>query len=183
MNILILYGTLEGQTAKIAERMADVIRNKGHQVTTQLGEQLPANFVVEKYDAVVIGGSIHMSKYPGYLKKFITSHSYWLKNVPSAFFTVCMAVNSQHAKSREEAKQYGEEFFKEVSWQPKIIATFAGAVKYTQYNFITRFIMKMISKREGGSTDTSVDHEYTDWEAVVRFTEKFLEEVNELQSV
>jgi len=64
MNVLIFYGTLEGQTAKISERMADLIQNKGHQVTTQHGEQLPANFRVDKFDAVIIGGSIHMGKYP-----------------------------------------------------------------------------------------------------------------------
>lgn len=183
MNILILYGTLEGQTAKISERIAEVIRNKGYQVTAQLGEKLPGNFKVDKFDAVIIGGSIHMGRYPGYLKKFVSSHSDWLNNVPSAFFTVCMAVNSQQEKSREEGNHYGEDFLKQVNWQPKLIETFAGAVKYTQYNFVTRFIMKLISKKEGGSTDTSVDHEYTDWESVVRFTEKFLEQLNEFESV
>jgi menaquinone-dependent protoporphyrinogen oxidase len=34
--------------------------------------------------------------------------------------------------------------------------------------------MKQISKKEGGSTDTSRDHEYTDWKSVERFAENFL---------
>jgi len=45
-------------------------------------------------------------------------------------------------------------------------------VKYTPYGLITRFIMKMISKREGASTDTTRDHEYTDWDRVAHFAEK-----------
>ncbi len=183
MNILILYGTLEGQTEKVAERIADVMRNKGHQVSTQFGEQLPNNFILDKFDAVIIGGSIHMGKYPAYLKKFVTTHLDRLNNIPSAFFTVCMGVNSQHEKSRQEAKRFGEDFVTQASWQPTLIDTFAGAVKYTQYNFVTRFIMKLISKREGGKTDTSRDHEYTDWEAVVRFANNFLAAMEEVEIV
>ena len=59
-------------------------------------------------------------------------------------------------------------------------ATFAGAIKYTQYGFITRWIMRRIAKKEGGDTDTSRDHEYTDWVQVTRFAEKFLKKVDAL---
>ena len=174
MNILILYGSLEGQTEKISERIADIIRNKGHQVATQSGEQLPANFSVDNFDAAIIGGSIHIGKYPAYLNHFVVSHCDWLNSVPSAFFTVCMAVNSVNEKSREEAKRYGDKFTAQTGWTPTLNETFAGAVKYTQYNFITRLIMKWITQREGGNTDTSRDHEYTDWESVEGFAEKFM---------
>ena len=177
MNILILYGSLEGQTKKISERLADIIRNKGHQSTVQSGEHLPGNFSVENYDAAIIGGSIHMGKYPAYINSFVVTHCDWLNTVPSAFYTVCMAVNSVNEKSREEAKRYGDEFIAQTGWTPILHQTFAGAVKYTQYNFVTRFIMKWIAKREGGSTDTSCDHEYTDWELVERFADNFMFEI------
>jgi menaquinone-dependent protoporphyrinogen oxidase len=49
----------------------------------------------------------------------------------------------------------------------------AGALKYTQYDFFKRLIMKMIAKREGQTTDTSKDYEYTDWNAVKKFTLEF----------
>lgn len=174
MNVLILYGSLEGQTKKISGRLADSIQNKGYQVTTQSGRQLPTDFSIDNFDAAIIGGSIHMGKYPPYINKFVVTHCDWLNTVPSAFFTVCMAVNSVNAKSREEAKRYGDKFIAQTGWTPKLRQTFAGAVKYTQYNFITRFIMKMISKREGGNTDSSRDHEYTDWESADRFAESFM---------
>ena len=174
MNILILYASTEGQTKKVAERLAGIVRNKGHQATTQWGKQLPANFSVDTFDAAIIGGSIHMDKYPRYLNKFVVTHGDWLNSVPSAFFTVCMAAYSASEKSRQAAQRYGDKFIAQTEWTPTLIQTFAGAVKYTQYNFITRFIMKMISKREGANTDTSRDHEYTDWESVDRFAENFM---------
>lgn len=181
MNILIFYATLEGQTAKIADRIADILQSKGHEVTNQPIQHLPANLNIQDYDAAILGGSIHIGKYPKELKKFVRQHTSWLNNIPSAFFTVCMAINSQQEESRQEALVYSENFTKETDWHPTLMATFAGAVKYTQYNFITRFIMKQISRKEGGSTDTSHDHEYTNWEAVERFSEQFGKKLDELQ--
>jgi len=118
-----------------------------------------------------------MGKYPPYINNFVIAHDAWLNTVPSAFFSVCMAVKSVNEKSREEAKRYGDKFIAQTDWTPTLIQTFAGAVKYTQYGSIKRFIMKMISKREGGNTDTSRDHEYTDWESVDRFVENFVSEI------
>ena len=173
MNILIFYASFEGQTAKIAAHIAAQLRDEGHQVTTQTPEQLPADFTTNAYDAAIIGGPIHMNRYPKPLKKFVQQHRDWLNNHTSALFTVCMAINSQRPESRQEAENFGKNFTHETQWHPAQSATFAGAVKYTQYGFLTRLIMKLISKREGGNTDTSQDHEYTDWDAVIRFTKQF----------
>ena len=177
MRILIVYGSKEGQTAKIVERIAQLMRNRGQQVTTYSARENDSGFSTDAYDAAIVGGSIHMGNYPSYLRSFVITQRDWLNSVPSALFTVCMAIHSQNSVERAEAKNFGQRFAAETHWHPRLIDTFAGAVKYTQYNFITRFIMKTISKREGGSTDTSHDHEYTDWDAVARFTNQFLEKI------
>jgi hypothetical protein len=39
--------------------------------------------------------------------------------------------------------------------------------------------MKMISKSSGGSTDTTRDHEYTDWPGLERFAGEIIEELRE----
>ena len=174
MNILILYGSIEGQTQKIAEHIASYLLRHGHQVISLSCKQLPAGFSLENFDAVIIGGPIHMGKYPGYLQRFVKRHRDWLNSVPSALFTVCMGIRSEEAKSRETAAHYPQRFIEQTGWKPSVTRTFAGAVKYTQYNFITRFIMKMIARKEGGSTDTSRDHEYTNWEEVEDFAEAFM---------
>ena len=178
MHVLIVYGSKEGQTAKIAEYIAQIIRSQGLQASAYSGKEIRADFSTDAFDAAIVGGSIHMENYPGYLREFVKNHRDWLNKVPSAFFTVCMAIQSQNANEREEGRYYGERFIKTTRWHPTLIETFAGAVKYTQYNFITRFIMKRIAKREGGSTDTTHDHEYTDWDAVARFTNLYVEKIS-----
>lgn len=183
MNILLLYTTKEGQTEKIAQFMADALRQHGHRATTQLADQIPKDFNTDSFDAAIIGGSVHMGRFPGSLKKFIIEYTNWLNEIPSAFFTVCMAIHSVHEKERIAAKSIGSDFIHKTRWRPNLMETFAGAVKYTQYGFITRKIMQNISKKEGGNTDTSRDHEYTDWETVTKFTDQFLSKIGELEDV
>jgi menaquinone-dependent protoporphyrinogen oxidase len=48
---------------------------------------------------------------------------------------------------------------------------------YTQYGPLLRWITKVMSKRRGGPTDTSRDHEFTDWKAVDRFAERLAKAV------
>ncbi|WP_455198136.1 flavodoxin domain-containing protein [Kaarinaea lacus] len=176
MNILIVYGTLEGQTEKIAEYMAGMIRNRGHHASIHMGWHLPTTYSTDGFDAAIIGGSVHMKSYPACINKFILTHGSWLNSVPSAFFTVCLGVISKHEEHRNEAYQYESTFLGQVGWQPIISGTFAGALKYSKYPLTTRLIMKMISRREGRSTDTTHDHEYTNWDDVERFTDRFLTE-------
>jgi menaquinone-dependent protoporphyrinogen oxidase len=56
------------------------------------------------------------------------------------------------------------------------VGLFGGALVYRQYGFFKRLMMKkIVSDKPGGlSTDTSRDHEYTDWDQVARFAEDFL---------
>ncbi|MHB1864511.1 MAG: hypothetical protein ACYCVL_16310 [Gemmatimonadaceae bacterium] len=56
-------------------------------------------------------------------------------------------------------------------------ASFAGTIAFTKYNFALRGIMTRISRKEGHSTDTSRDHEHTDWTQVTRFAEQFAEAI------
>ena len=61
-KILIGYGTTEGQTARIAEYIADVIRGQSHEAQVldlKRSKDVPLNST----DAVVIGGSIHIGKH------------------------------------------------------------------------------------------------------------------------
>ena len=57
-------------------------------------------------------------------------------------------------------------FLHETGWHPSKVRGVAGALSYTKDNFLIRFVMKRIAKAQGVSTDTSRDHELTDWEAL-----------------
>ncbi len=171
MKLLIVYGTTEGQTRKIALFMADVLQNAGHTVIIVDASEDPPD--PKGYDAVLIGASIHMHKYQSAVSHYITHHAAQLNTMPGAFFSVCLAVASDLEDEHREAEKIASDFLAQTGWNPLMTTQVAGALKYTQYDFFKRLIMKMISKREGHTTDTSQDYEYTDWDGVQTFVTAF----------
>lgn len=171
MKILIIYGTTEGQTRKIARFMEDILQEAGHAVTiANATEEPPAP---DNYDAVLVGSSIHIQQYHTAVVHYATQYAQVLNQKPSAFYSVCMAVASKLEDEHRAVEQIAQKFLETCGWKTENIFHIAGALKYTQYDFFKRLIMKMISKKEGGSTDTTHDHEYTDWEAVRGFVLAF----------
>src|SRR3712207_4580307 len=171
MRVLIPYGTSEGQTAKISEYLADVIRDHDHEAYA-LDIKGSGALDPDGYDAVIVGASIHMGKHEDYVRDFVRENRDTLERLPSAFFSVSLAAYDDP----EEAEGYIEEFVQETGWRPAMVALFGGALLYTQYGFIKRYVMKRIARHKGSQyTDTSRDYVYTDSENVKHFAEEFLE--------
>lgn len=173
-KIYIPYATTEGQTAKIAEYIAEVMRAHGHEAHTmdikRSGDAVPAG-----YDGVIVGASIHMGKHDKSVSDYVRKNRATLERLPSALFSVSLAAHGDV----EEAEGYIEQFEKDTDWRPTRVALFGGALLYTQYGFLKRQVMKKIAREKPGNldTDTSRDYVYTEWDGVKRFAEDFLEEL------
>ena len=168
-TVLVVYATSHGQTALIARNLAAHMRTLGVEVVVFDVRAIPASVDVSAYDAVVLGGRVHHSRHPRALMHFVRVNLPKLQAMRSAFFSVSGVMSRGNDSGRKEAEEIVARFLGQTCWKPTVTAEFAGAVKYTKYNFILRWIMKRIAKAEGGSTDTTNDHEYTDWSAVRRF--------------
>lgn len=177
-RILIVYASSEGQTEKIAHYVADCLRERGEVVAERNVEELPDDYALEDYDGVIVGGSIHIRKVQAPLRKFIRRHRAALEALPNAFFMVCMVAASKRPEAAGEIDELMTAFVKDTGWKPDRAATFAGALKYTQYGFIKKLLMRAIAKKEGGETDTSRDYEYTRWESVEHFALDFDHDVS-----
>ena len=68
-----------------------------------------------------------------------------------------------------------DDFLRDALWEPELTATFGGAMAFTKYNIVLRWFMKRISRKAGGPTDTTRDHELTDWAQVHRFTRAIID--------
>jgi menaquinone-dependent protoporphyrinogen oxidase len=171
-KIMIGYGTTEGQTARIAEHIAEVIRGRGHEAQAVDLKRSP-EVRLDDYDGAIVGGSIHMGKHEEHVVDFVQKNRIGLERLPSAFFSVSLAAHGD----LENARAYVENFEQQTGWHPGQVGLFSGALLYRQYGFLKRLMMKkIVSDKPGGlSTDTSRDHVYTDWDEVKRFAEAFLE--------
>ena len=176
-KIAILYGTTEGQAAKISEHIAEIARDRGDEAEAMHIKDVPTNLPLEEYGAVIVGASIHMGKHEDYARDFVKKNHEPLERVPSAFFSVSLNAREHTDEARAQTKEYVEKFLEETRWHPDMVGIFASALRYAQCGFIKRHLMKKISKDTGSAdTDTSRDYEYTDWNDVRHFTEEFLQQ-------
>ncbi|EFW91540.1 flavodoxin/nitric oxide synthase [Haladaptatus paucihalophilus DX253] len=172
-RVLVLYGSTEGQAATVAERVAEVLETSGHDPAVVHIRHRPESFDLMDYDAVVVGASVHMGKHQKYVTRYVKKHADELNRLPSAFFSVSLAAAEGSEEGWEHAREYVAEFLSETGWNPDETAVVPGALKYSQYGTLKRFVMKQIAKRMGGDTDTAHDYEYTDWNEVEGFTADF----------
>ena len=170
-RVLVLYGTSEGQTAKIARAIATYLGSEAIDADlVQAGTRDPRP---SDYAGVIVAGSIHVGSYQKPVAEWIRAHVSEFGNQPTAFVSVCLAVRSTQEKDRDEASAIPRRFVDELGWHPTVIKVVAGALPYTQYNVFVRWIMKRIVSKAGGDTDTSRDYEYTDWNDLREFAREF----------
>jgi menaquinone-dependent protoporphyrinogen oxidase len=166
--VLIVYASTHGHTGKIASRIADAIRAAGADATV-LAVGDAGGLRLADFDAVVVGASIHAGHHQRELVDWARHHAAGLNGMPSAFFSVCLAVAEDSDEARTAARGYVDDMLELTGWTPREAVTFAGALQYREYDFMTRLAMRLMMQRGGHPTDISRDYDYTDWDAVERF--------------
>jgi len=172
-SFLIVYGTSEGQTEKVAGRIADTLTGRGHDATAVDVSDGLGEFTVGEFDAVLVGSSIHLGKHQSAIIEFVADNHDTLATVPTGFFQVSLSSAVEDEDRRAEAATYVEDLIAETDFHPDRIGLFGGALRYSKYGFLKRLMLTRIAKDATGDTDTSQDYEYTDWDEVEVFTADF----------
>lgn len=171
MRVLIAYGSTEGQTRKIAEKSAEHLRQHNHGVQLVNCCDLQTDFDIFPFDAAIIAGSVHQFQHQTELVDFIIKHKNWLSGKLTAFISV--SLSEAFDDNREEAQLYIDQFIDETGWTPQLTLSLAGSLRYKEYDFMRRWVMKFMAGAKGAPTDTSKDHEYTDWDKLYAFLDEF----------
>lgn len=174
-RILVLFASKHGSTRRIAETLADHLRAAGQKVELADASAAPVAALPEPsgFDQVVVGSYVHAGTHDARLEPWIRRHADALARTRSAFFSVSLsAAGNEH--ERAEARGYVERFLQQTAWKPDRVASFGGALSYTRYGFLLRFLMRQIAKRGGRPTDARRDYVYTDWNAVRRFAQELV---------
>ncbi|EIA08230.1 protoporphyrinogen oxidase [Flavobacterium frigoris PS1] len=99
--------------------------------------------------------------------------------MPGAFFSISLAVASDIEDEHTEVKKLTTDFLDYTRSKPLMTSQIAGALKYTEYEYFKRLIMKMISKKQGSATITSQDYEDTNWDEVIKFMNDSINRVSQ----
>jgi len=158
--VLVVYSSIEGHTERIAQRIAALLRSRGHRVdVVAAGSALdPAG-----YAGVMVGASVHYGRHPASLAKWLQQHLPVLEKRRGAFFSVSLGAK----------EHYATKFLRKARWRPQLTAVFRGALKYSKYGPIKRRVVQAFAAVGGHDTDASLDYDYTDWKAVDSFATAF----------
>ncbi len=175
MRILIVYGTTEGQTRKIAAFLAHRFTDEAHEVRLADAADLPPALDPAAYDAILVAARVHAGKYPRTILRFVRRNRAILASRPSGFVSVSLFAAIDTDKSRARIGRYVERFARKSGWKPARVHQAAGGRPYTRYGAFGRWLLGRIDgKAWGRRVDTSFDHEYTDWGELGRFGDAFL---------
>jgi len=173
MRVMVCYATTDGQTRKIAEYIAGVVRDKGHEATvfdaTSAGGADPSD-----YQAAIVAGSVHMGRYQTALVHQVRRWREALNAMPSAFISVSLSATSDDPHVRAEIDECAQHMFHETGWNPNVVLHAAGAIRFSEYDFFRRWMAWLIAVQMGKGAAPLSDQEYTDWDSVERFVERFL---------
>ena len=172
-RILIVYGTTDGHTRKIAGALEETFGQERCRVDVIDASQAGPDVRPGEYDGVVVAASVHIGTYQRAVKRWVQSHSEELNGRPSAFVSVCLAILEKRREAREEVEKIRTRFLQRSGWRPTVGKTVAGALPYTRYNWLKRWVIKRIVAKAGGDTDTTRDFEYTDWSDLRAFARVF----------
>ena len=173
LNVLIVYGTTEGQTRKIAELTANRIRERGHQAKLLDSTALESDLNLDTYDAFIIAASVHQECHQEEITNFVIAHRETLGTKPSAFISVSLSAVLEGAEP--EAQRYVDHFVSVTGWRPRRTLLLGGALRLTEYDYFQEQIVKFIVIKRSGAASTGRDREFTDWHALAGFVDGFLD--------
>ena len=172
-HILIVYGTTDGHTRKIAQVLAENLRAQFCSVDIVDAAGMLRRLSPEGYDSVIVAASVHIGDYQRTLGNWVRAHAQTLNLLPTAFLSVCLAVLEKGTKARQEILRIQRRFLDRCGWQPNITKMVAGALPYTRYGWMKRMMMRRLVAKAGGDVDTTRDYEYTDWNDLRVFSRDF----------
>jgi menaquinone-dependent protoporphyrinogen oxidase len=166
-TVPVFFATSEGQTRRIAERFAAVLKQEGlDSATYDVADLADVTIDWRRVQAVILGASLHVLRHQKAAHAFATAFAPRLNAVPSLFFSVSLSAASINAAEVNAAQRIADGFPPACGWRPNAVISLAGRLAYSQYGLLKRMVIRHIAKREGAPTDTSRDYEFTSWERV-----------------
>lgn len=83
-NVLVAYASKRGSTAEIADAIATVLRESGHEAACAEAGTVAE---LDGYDAVVLGSAVYMRRWRGDARRFARKHRHALERMPLWVFS------------------------------------------------------------------------------------------------
>jgi menaquinone-dependent protoporphyrinogen oxidase len=182
MRAAVFFATREGQSERVAERVAADLRSRGVDTDVVAVKHVHDEFDWRDYDTAFLVASVHAGHHEKEMIEFVRHSKSELERLHAPFLSLTLSEagaelpgNSPPVReaAHADALRMIDDFAKETGWRPAHALTVAGALAYSKYNFFVRWIMKRIAHNAGFDGPSTRDYEFTDWPAVDQFVEQY----------
>ena len=163
MKNIFIYSSSNGQSLKICE----TLNEEKESLILNIDRLNSVN--LDNFDQIIIGASVKYGDHNKKIYNFVKNNKILLKRKKTVFFSV-NATARKSEKNKPNTNPYITKFLKKTNWKPDHIGVFAGKIDFPNYNFLEKYIIKFIMWITNGPTDTAKTYEFTDWDAVKKFS-------------
>jgi menaquinone-dependent protoporphyrinogen oxidase len=145
-RVLVSYASRFGSTGQVAKRIAERLRDQGHEVRVSAAEDTSS---VEGYDAVVLGSGVYDGAWAEAATELVRRETETLATMPVWLFSVG-SFGDRHpvigGLVRREPKEIGEF---EQAVHPRDYRVFAGVIDLTHWPTWARLLFQALGGRDG----------------------------------
>ena len=175
-KILIVYGTRYGATGEIAERIQNVLVDKGHDVHGLNLEQTKSKKwpSPENYNGIIVGSSIKMGMWKKEPKKFVKKNSEAIKNKKAGIFVTCgLAADPEEIPKAKI--DYIEKILNKYEFSVDVYDAFGGVYDLTENSSLGKLNQKIIKMVAAEDPNIKLGelNDFRNWAQIESFAEEF----------
>lgn len=164
MRALIAFGTIEGQTGKVAEFAEDRLTERGYTVDVANLGDTTRDVSLEGYDKVILAASVHERCHTKSFEVFARAQNERLN--ASDVLLLSISLNAAFPEGQEEAQDYVDEMLSRTGLKPSKTLLVAGALRASRYDYYQMQVLRHVILRGRDFDPTQSEYEFTDWEAL-----------------
>ena len=172
MGVLVIFASIEGQTAKIARFIESEIKAAGADVALEEVTDDGTPLSLEGFNSIILAASVHERRHPKPFEVLLAGQREELEKRNTLLISV--SLKAAFEDGREEAQDYLDEMKMRTGFNPNREALVAGAVRSGSYDYYQSQVMRHVVLRGQEYDPAEGDKEFTDWKELSSMVRDFL---------
>jgi len=184
LDALVVHATTEGHTARIAARLAERLAERGLRVrSSPVNEHgtLPGDDPEPLPPLVIAGSPVHVGRHDPGLVRWARGHAKDLGHRAVGLFSVSLSAAGRPDEVAD-AERLLAHLVGETGWTQARTTVVAGAISWSRYGFLKRFLMKRVLRKGGRTPHPDHDEVFTDWAALDAFADRLAGDLERLRA-
>lgn len=172
MTVLIAFGTIEGQTGKIADFVNGLVRETGEDAILFDTADRMGNVSFDGVEKCVLAASVHERRHPKPFEVFVSGNLDALSRRPTLLLSV--SLSAAFEEGLEDAQDYADEMKLRTGLKPDAELLVAGAIRTANCDYYATQVLRHVVLRDREVDPNTGDREFTDWDELAARTRAFL---------